>query len=137
MLDVNLKGPFRLCALIGERMVAAGGGAIINISSTGSIRPRKNIITYAAAKAGLNAMTEAFADAFGPTVRVNCILPGPFLTDISKAWDMDAFNARAQTSIAMKRGGRPDEIVGAALYLASDHAGFTTGALLRVDGGVS
>ncbi|MEQ9641500.1 MAG: SDR family oxidoreductase [Alphaproteobacteria bacterium] len=136
VLDVNLKGPFRLSALIGERMIAAGGGAIINISSVGSIRAAKNIITYAAAKAGLNAMTEAFADALGPTVRVNCILPGPFLTDISKAWDMDAFNERAKTGIAMQRGGQPDEVVAAALYLASDHAGFTTGALLRVDGGV-
>jgi NAD(P)-dependent dehydrogenase (short-subunit alcohol dehydrogenase family) len=136
VLDVNLKGPFRLCALIGQRMVEAGGGSIVNISSTGAIRPRKHIITYAAAKAGLNAMTEAFADAYGPTVRVNCILPGPFLTDISKAWDMEAFNRRAESDIAMRRGGQPDEIVAAALYLASDHAGFTTGALLRVDGGM-
>lgn len=135
VLDLNLKGPFRLTAVIGQRMVDAGGGAIINISSLASIRPRKNVITYAAAKAGLNAMTEAFADAYGPAVRVNAILPGPFLTDISKAWDMEAFNRRAETAIAMKRGGRPDEVVAAALYLASDHAGYTTGALLRIDGG--
>jgi NAD(P)-dependent dehydrogenase (short-subunit alcohol dehydrogenase family) len=135
VLDLNLKGPFRLTAVIGQRMLDTGGGAIINISSVGSIRPRKNIITYAAAKAGLNAMTQAFADAYGPTVRVNAILPGPFLTDIAKSWDMQAFNSRAKTSIAMKRGGRPDEIVAAALYLASDHASYTTGALLRVDGG--
>ena len=135
VLDLNLKGPFRLTALFGQRMVDAGGGAIINISSIGSIRPRKNIITYAAAKAGLNAMTEAFADAYGPTVRVNAILPGPFLTDISKAWDMEAFNMRAESSIALKRGGQTEEIVAAALYLASDHASYTTGALLRVDGG--
>jgi NAD(P)-dependent dehydrogenase (short-subunit alcohol dehydrogenase family) len=135
VLDVNLKGPFRLTALIGQRMMDAGGGVIINISSTGSIRPRKNIITYAAAKAGLNAMTEAFADAYGPAVRVNAILPGPFLTDISKAWDMDDFRRRAETSIALKRGGQAEEIVAAALYLASDHASYTTGALLRVDGG--
>lgn len=67
---------------------------------------------------------------------MNCILPGPFLTDISKAWDMEAFNKRAEAAISMQRGGQPDEIVAAALYLASDHAGFTTGALLRVDGGV-
>ena len=113
-------------------MMDAGGGAIINISSIGSIRARKNIITYAAAKAGLNAMTEAFADTYGPTVRVNAILPGPFLTDISKAWDMQAFSNRAETSIAMKRGGQPEEVV---LYLASDNASYTTGALLRVDGG--
>ncbi len=134
VLDVNLKGPFRLCANVGQRMVDGDGGAIINVSSVAAIRPRKNVITYAAAKAGLNAMTEAFADAYGPKVRVNAIMPGPFLTDISKAWDMDAFNARAATNIAMKRGGAPDEVVGAALYLASDHAGYTTGAILRIDG---
>lgn len=135
VLDVNLKGPFRLCALIGQRMVDAGGGAIINVSSTASIRPRKSVITYSAAKAGLNAMSEAFANAYGPTVRVNCIMPGPFLTDISKAWDMNAFAVRAKDAIAMKRGGQPEEIVAAALYLASDHASFTTGATLRIDGG--
>jgi NAD(P)-dependent dehydrogenase (short-subunit alcohol dehydrogenase family) len=69
-----------------------------------------------------------------PKVRVNCIMAGPFLTDISKAWDMKAFNQRAK-SIPMRRGGEPNEIVGAALYLASDLAGFTTGAILAVDGG--
>jgi len=135
VLDLNLKGPFRLTAVVGQRMLDAGGGAIINVSSIASIRPRKDIITYAAAKAGLNAMTEAFADAYGPTVRVNAILPGPFLTDISKAWDMHAFDQRARSAIAMRRGGQPEEIVAAALYLASEHASFTTGALLRVDGG--
>ena len=135
VLDVNLKGPFRLCAEIGQRMIDAGGGSIINVSSTGAIRPTGNIITYAAAKAGLNAMTEAFAQAYGPTVRVNCIMPGPFLTDISKAWDMEKFQERAQTRIALQRGGEPDEVVAAALYLASDHAGYTTGSILRIDGG--
>ena len=135
VLDVNLKGPFRLCAEVGQRMVDAGGGSIINVSSTGAIHPRKDIITYAAAKAGLNAMTEAFANAYGPTVRVNGIMPGPFLTDISKAWDMEKFQERANTRIAMRRGGEPDEVVAAALYLASDHASYTTGAVLRIDGG--
>jgi NAD(P)-dependent dehydrogenase (short-subunit alcohol dehydrogenase family) len=118
VLDLNLKGPFRLMAVVGQRMRDAGGGSIINVSSVGSIRPRKNIITYAAAKAGVNA-----------------ILPGPFLTDISRAWDMEAFNTRAETAIAIKRGGQPEEVVAAALYLASDHASYTTGALLRIDGG--
>ncbi len=135
VFEVNLKGPFRLCADIGQRMMDTGGGAIINVSSGAAIRPTKDVIPYAAAKAGVNAMTEAFADAFGPKVRVNCIMPGPFLTDISKAWDMDAFNARAASGIALARGGEADEIVGAALYLASDHASYTTGAILRIDGG--
>jgi NAD(P)-dependent dehydrogenase (short-subunit alcohol dehydrogenase family) len=135
VLEVNLKGPFRLCAEIGQRMADRGGGSIINISSMAAIHPRKNIILYAAAKAGLNAMTEAFANAYGPHVRVNAIMPGPFLTDISKAWDMDAFQERADTRIALRRGGDAGEIVGAALYLASDHASYTTGAILRIDGG--
>ncbi|MDP6690327.1 MAG: SDR family oxidoreductase [Alphaproteobacteria bacterium] len=135
VLEVNLKGTFRLCANVGQRMVDGAGGAIINVSSTAAIRPTKDIITYAAAKAGVNAMTEAFADAYGPKVRVNCIMPGPFLTDISKAWDMEAFNARAEERIALQRGGEAEEVAAAALYLASDGASYTTGAILRIDGG--
>lgn len=90
---------------------------------------------YAAAKAGLNTLTEGLARAYGPAVRVNAILAGPFLTDISKAWDMPAFEAIARRSIVMGRGGQPNEIVGAALYFASDASSYTTGASLRVDGG--
>ena len=134
MLDVNLKGPFRLSALVATRMRDTEGGCIINVSSTGSIRPRGDIITYAAAKAGLNAMTEGMAHAFGPEVRVNCIMCGPFLTDISKAWDMGVFEERAK-SYALRRGGEPNEVVGAALYFASGASSFCTGAVLRLDGG--
>jgi NAD(P)-dependent dehydrogenase (short-subunit alcohol dehydrogenase family) len=134
VLDVNLKGPFRLCALVGARMLEGDGGSIINVSSTAAVRPRGNIIPYAAAKAGVNALTQAFANAFGPRVRVNCIMPGPFLTDISRAWDMAAFERQAQT-FDLRRGGRPEEIVGAALYLASDASSFTTGSVVTVDGG--
>ena len=135
VIGVNLKGPFRLSALIGERMAAADGGCIINISSTGSLSPSPESQPYGAAKAGLNALTRAFAWAYGPGVRVNCIIAGPFLTDISKAWDMEAFTERAETSMALRRGGEPEEVVGAALYLASNSASFTTGTLMRVDGG--
>lgn len=135
VMGVNLKGPFRLSAIVGKHMQEQGGGSIINISSTASVSASPNAEPYGAAKAGLNAITRSFAYALGPSVRVNCIMAGPFLTDVSKAWDMEAFEARAATTIPMQRGGQPDEIVGAALYLASDYASFTTGAILAVDGG--
>ena len=135
VLAINLKGPFRLSAAIGTRMAAGDGGSIINISSIAAVRPTPGTIPYAAAKAGLNAMTVGLAKAFGPTVRVNAIQAGPFLTDISKAWDMDAFKARAAASIALRRGGEPNEIVGAALYFASAASSFCSGAVLALDGG--
>jgi len=134
VLDVNLKGPFRLTALVGPRMQRDGGGSIINVSSVASFHPKPDVVPYAAAKAGVNAITQAFAHAFGPSVRVNCIVPGTFLTDISKAWDLDAFAEEAK-GFALERGGEPHEIVGTVLYLASDASSYTTGALLRVDGG--
>jgi NAD(P)-dependent dehydrogenase (short-subunit alcohol dehydrogenase family) len=134
VMAVNLKGPFRLAALVGDRMRAAGGGSIINISSTGAVRPTSDIVPYAAAKAGVNAMTVGLADAFGPEVRVNAIMPGPFLTSISRAWDMDLFAERART-FPLRRAGDAEEIIGAALYLASDASSYTTGAVLTVDGG--
>lgn len=137
VLDVNLKGPFRLTAMVGTRMAAGDGGSIIMVSSDAAVRPRGNVVSYAAAKAGLEAATVAFAHALRPKVRVNCIRPGAFLTDISKAWDLEAFNRRAKEAIFLGRGGEPHEIVGAALYLASDASSYTTGAVIPVTGGAS
>lgn len=134
VISVNLKGPFRLAALVGERMVAAGSGSIINVSSTGAVRPTRDIVPYAAAKAGVNAMTVGLAHAFGPTVRVNAVMPGPFLTTISRSWDMDIFTERART-FPLRRAGQSEEIAGAVLYLASDASTYTTGSILTVDGG--
>jgi NAD(P)-dependent dehydrogenase (short-subunit alcohol dehydrogenase family) len=134
VIGVNLKGPFRLCALVGERMMAGDGGAIINVSSTGSVRPTGDIIPYAAAKAGVNALTVGLAEALGPKVRVNAIMPGPFLTSIARNWDMDALARRTET-FPLRRAGEAREIVGAALYLATEASSFTTGTIIPVDGG--
>lgn len=135
VVNLNLKGPFRLSALIGERMVAAGHGSIINVSTHGSLRPHPSFIPYAASKAGLNAMTEGLAHAFGPTVRVNTLMPGPYLTDISKAWNFDA-SGNPFKHFALQRAGQPSEIVGAALFLMSDASSYTTGSIVRADGGI-
>jgi len=134
VVAVNLKGPFRLSAAIGARMLEAGGGCILNISSVASLRPDAISLPYAAAKAGLNALTEGFAQAYGPSVRVNAIICGPFDTDISLAWP-DEIRTMVESQIALRRVGRPEEVVGAALHLTSDASTYTTGALLRVDGG--
>jgi NAD(P)-dependent dehydrogenase (short-subunit alcohol dehydrogenase family) len=132
VLDVNFKGPFRLSAIIGERMAAGDGGVIINLSSSAAFKPEPNVVPYAGAKAAINAMTVALAKAFGPKVRVNCIAPGPFLTDVSTAW---RDNKTMMNTLGLKRFGEPDEIVGTALYLASDASSYTTGIVIRVDGG--
>jgi NAD(P)-dependent dehydrogenase (short-subunit alcohol dehydrogenase family) len=137
VMDVNLKGPFRLSALFGERMAADGGGSIVNVSSIAAVQATPNEAVYGAAKAGINNMTVSFAKALGPTVRVNTIMPGPFMTDISKAWDLEAFAKRAEEDIPLGRGGEPEEVVGAALYFASAASSYTSGAVLKIDGGIA
>ncbi|MFA7322908.1 MAG: SDR family NAD(P)-dependent oxidoreductase [Candidatus Nanopelagicales bacterium] len=136
VMSLNFKGPYHLTALMGERMYDAGSGSIINVSSSGSIRPSATIIPYAGAKAALNTMTEGFAKAFGPRVRVNTLMSGTMMTDISKAWDIEPMVAGLQNTTAMKRIGDPPEIVGAAIYLASDASTYTSCATIRVDGGM-
>ena len=136
VIDVNLAGPWRLSALIGERMQRAGGGSIINVSSTASVAPSAAELPYGAAKAGINNMTAGLAKTFAPEVRVNCLMPGPFATDISKAWHPGVFE-HFKTAVPLQRAGEPHEIVGAALLLASDAGSYITGSIIRLDGGVS
>jgi NAD(P)-dependent dehydrogenase (short-subunit alcohol dehydrogenase family) len=110
VVGVNFKGPFRLTALVGQRMHEGQGGSV-------------------------NALTLGFAAAYSPNVRVNSIIVGAFGTDVSDHWADPRDPARPGWTRAGWRIGRPDEIVGAALYLASDAASFTNGAMLKVDGG--
>lgn len=133
IVGVNFKGPFRLCALVGQRMFEGDGGAIINVSSTGALRPQPRFGPYAGSKAALNALTTVFAHEYAPKVRVNTLSAGPFLTDIAEAWSPEQ---RARTKSAIGHPGDPREIVTTALYLASPHSSYTTDALIRVDGGL-
>jgi NAD(P)-dependent dehydrogenase (short-subunit alcohol dehydrogenase family) len=136
VIGLNLKGPFRLAALIGTRMAAGDGGSIINISSVGAVAPVPDALPYSAAKAGLNTLAVGLALAFAPKVRVNAIMPGRFLTDISQGWD-PAVLGEAERRIPLQRFGQPPEIVGATLYLASDASSYTTGSVIKVDGGLA
>ena len=132
VLNLNFKGPFRLASQVAKRMADGEGGVIINVSSSGALMPLPAVVPYSGAKAALNAMTVSFAREYGPKVRVNTLSAGPFLTDIAKAWPPEA---RERADNALGRPGRPEEVVTTALYLASPASSFTTGAVIRVDGG--
>jgi NAD(P)-dependent dehydrogenase (short-subunit alcohol dehydrogenase family) len=109
------------------------GGSIINVSSSGALMPLAAVVPYGSSKAALNAMTRSFAAEYGPKVRVNTLSAGPFLTDIADAWSEEQ---RSTQNNAVQRNGNPEEIVSAALFLASSASSYTTGALVRVDGGL-
>jgi NAD(P)-dependent dehydrogenase (short-subunit alcohol dehydrogenase family) len=106
---------------------------IINVSSSGGLMPLPNVVPYGASKAALNAMTFSLAHEYGPKVRCNVLSAGPFLTDIAKAWTPEK---REHSDNALGRPGRPEEVVTTALYLASPMSSYTTGALIKVDGGL-
>jgi NAD(P)-dependent dehydrogenase (short-subunit alcohol dehydrogenase family) len=134
VVGLNFKGPFRLASQVAKRMYDGEGGVIINVSSSGALMPGPMIVPYTSAKAALNHMSRSLAAEYGPKVRVNTLSPGPFLTDIAKAWPEEQ---REHVPSAIGRPGRPEEIVSAALFLASPASSFTTGAIVRVDGGLS
>lgn len=134
-IAVNLRGPLRLTAVAAQHLPP--GGSIINISSKASARPTPHTVVYAAAKAGLNVLTQAASQELGPKgIRVNAIVCGPFHTD---TFDRSLPTAEAAKSlasrIALGRVGAADEVVGTALFLASEASSYMTGALLALDGG--
>jgi NAD(P)-dependent dehydrogenase (short-subunit alcohol dehydrogenase family) len=134
-IAVNLKGPLRLSALAAEHMPP--GGSIINISSKASLHPSPFTVVYAAAKAGLNALTKAAAQEFGGRgIRVNAIVCGTFHTDsFHRSMPTEQMQADMASRIALGRIASADEIVGTALYLASDASSYLTGDLILLDGG--
>jgi NAD(P)-dependent dehydrogenase (short-subunit alcohol dehydrogenase family) len=134
-IAVNVKGPLRLSALAAEHMPA--GGSIINISSKAALHPTPFTVVYAAAKAGLNALTKAAANEFGPRgIRVNAIVCGTFHTDsLHASIPTEALQAQMTANISLGRIASADEIVGTALYLASDASSYLTGELITLDGG--
>jgi NAD(P)-dependent dehydrogenase (short-subunit alcohol dehydrogenase family) len=134
-IAVNLRGPLRLTAVAAEHMPA--GGAVINISSKASLHPSSFTVVYAAAKAGLNALTKAAAEELGPRgIRVNAIVCGTFHTDsLHASLPTEAAQAQMAQNVSLGRIAEAHEIVGTALYLASDASSYLTGELILLDGG--
>jgi NAD(P)-dependent dehydrogenase (short-subunit alcohol dehydrogenase family) len=136
ILDTNLKSVFFACTAFGRHMVARGEGAIVNISSLAAHTGWKDAAAYAASKWGVAGITQSFAAEWGGHgVRVNAIAPGFFMTELNRERMSEERKAEARRRNAMKRMGELPELVGAAVFLASDAARFITGTTLRVDGG--
>jgi NAD(P)-dependent dehydrogenase (short-subunit alcohol dehydrogenase family) len=140
VMAVNFKTPFRLATLFGSRMITQDrGGSIINIGSGAAFIPEPPYAVYGAAKAALTAMTRALARAYAPKVRVNVLSPGPFDTEIRRerlrGEPRDGTHSPESQS-ALQRLGQPEELVTSVLYLASPASSYTTGCVLRVDGGL-
>jgi NAD(P)-dependent dehydrogenase (short-subunit alcohol dehydrogenase family) len=140
LLDVNLSAVFRACQIFAPQMRNRPGGAsIINISSASSGPPLSRVFGYAAAKAGVNNITQYLARELAPDgIRVNAIIPGFFPAEQNRVL---LTRERVDSIVAhtpMRRLGEPEELDGALLWLASSRAsGFVTGALIHVDGGFS
>jgi NAD(P)-dependent dehydrogenase (short-subunit alcohol dehydrogenase family) len=138
-LGVNLGGPFFLSQRIGTSMIANGSGSIINIASVAGLDPSPHMGIYSVSKAGLIMLTKVLAREWGRYgIRVNCICPGLIRTQLSEAlWNDEKQLQAIIRRKALGRIGTPEEIVGAAVYFASDASSFTTGAVLTVDGGMA
>jgi gluconate 5-dehydrogenase len=138
VLDINLRGAFFMAQAVGRQMMSQGSGSVVNIDSLNSDAPLKHVAPYAMSKAGVNAMTRALAMEWGPHgVRVNGLAPGFILTDLTqKLWSDPTMSEWGRVNTPLGRLGRPEDLVGTAIFLASPAAAFLTGQTLYVDGGL-
>ncbi|CAM3620560.1 SDR family oxidoreductase [Aeromicrobium ponti] len=138
IMDVNLKGIVLTCQIFAKKMIELKRkGSIINISSVSSTTPLSKVFTYSVSKAGLNSVTQFLAREFAPNgIRVNAIIPGFFPAEQNKKILSPVRIDSIMKHTPMNRFGTPEELQGAAVWLASEKASsFVTGALIRVDGG--
>ena len=139
ILDINLKGAFLMSQEVGKHMIKRGQGCQINIDSLNTYAPLKQVTPYAMSKGGMSMMTRGLALEWGQYgIRVNGIAPGFILTDLSKKlWENAKMRDWVEHNTPLGRLGVVQDLVGTALYLASQAAAFVTGQTLRVDGGMS
>jgi NAD(P)-dependent dehydrogenase (short-subunit alcohol dehydrogenase family) len=134
--EVNLRGYFILTQLVYRAWMERHGGAVLNIASTGGLRPSVGLGVYDVTKAGVIMLTRQLARELGGRVRVNCIAPGLFKTRFAEAlWSNEAILQRVVQSNPFGRIGNPEEIAGAAVFLVSDASSYVNGQVLVIDGG--
>ncbi len=138
-MDVNLKGYFRLAKEVVPNMKQQRGGKIINIASIAGLRPPHKMGVYGISKAGDIMLTQVLARELGQyNIQVNAIAPGIVKTKLSRAlWENEELMAQYEANVPLRRVGRPEDVAGAALYLASCASDWVTGTVLVVDGGAT
>ncbi len=137
VLRTNLTSAFLVAQSVAAGMIARGQGCIINITSLNVEGARPTIANYIASKSGLDGLTRAMATEWGPHgVRANAIAPGYFITDLTRVLaDDPEFDRWVKANVPLRRWGEPRELIGAAIFLASDAASYVNGRTLHVDGG--
>ena len=138
-INLNLKSVFTFSQKVGAHMVERGSGSVINVSSIGGLHASPTLSFYGAAKAGVVSLTKTLAMEWGPAgVRVNALCPGWVKTELNRnLWGEDPALAESTVqNVPLGRWGETNDIVGAAVYLASDAAAYTTGSILVIDGGM-
>ncbi len=136
VFDTNLKGAFLVAQEAGRRMSKAGAGSIINVASTAGLRAGATMASYGAAKAALMHMTRIAAlELAGKGVRVNSLCPGNFESNMQKVFDAKGFTETLLRRTPQRRFGKPEDLDGALLLLASDAGRYMTGSIVTVDGG--
>jgi NAD(P)-dependent dehydrogenase (short-subunit alcohol dehydrogenase family) len=139
IIDVNLKGYFRLCKQVEPIMRAKGGGKIINVASIAGLRPAMNMGVYSISKAGVIMLTQVLARELGSVnIQVNALAPGLIRTKFSRAlWENASLVEMVEASTPSGRLGEVADVVGAAVFLASAAADYITGEVIVIDGGTS
>jgi 2-deoxy-D-gluconate 3-dehydrogenase len=138
-INLNLKSVFTFCQKVGAHMVERGSGSVINVASVGGLHASPTLSFYGAAKAGVVSLTKTLSVEWGHAgVRVNALCPGWVMTELNRnLWGEDPATAAATVAnVPMQRWGETSDIVGAAVYLASDASAYTNGAIMVIDGGM-
>lgn len=138
IVNINQRGAFYMAQQVGKQMLEQGAGAQVHIDSLNSFAPLPGVVPYAMSKSALSSMTRALATEWGPRgVRVNGLAPGFILTPLTeKLWSDPTMQAWGKANTPQERLGRPEDLVGTAVFLASPAAAFLTGQVIYVDGGM-